>query len=465
MEYLRRLFCAVKHDKSSPPRVRRNLFYAGSQIPSRRRSVQSVPRTSSSSRPNVVNKNTGTKSAKPKVTDKTESSETEACVSFPSSAEDMDLLIIRLATFYNVTVNMMDGKIQLRGPAERLQLAQNYALKFIRPGSVLSIHASPECLMLFAVPSLIMHFERTFDVIIRIRNPQVLLIKGSKSSNDNFDRVIRDLETHCQQTSTALSSFKESNLKLLCQKFLVNFDELPQSPSVRMALLAHFSSLLDHKEKTHVPARKPSVLPYLEAYRKAPSKPSPACGTPGSSSTKPSEMNGDATEDRNLDFGLRSVVIDGSNVAFAHGKQKVFSPEGIRLAVEFFIKRGHTNVVAIVPRYRRGLGGALFDRLEREGYLGYSCSRTLDNQLQVADDDRIILQMAVENNAVVVSNDQFRNYRDENKDFKDVIDNRLLQYTLCLNTFLIPEDPHGRNGPSLSQLLRISPSKSTVTIQ
>ncbi|CAL8088110.1 unnamed protein product [Calicophoron daubneyi] len=453
MEHLRRLFSAIKHGKSSPPQ-------ADSQIAGRRRSVEAVPRTSSSSRPNGVNKNTGTKSAKPKVTDKTESSETEACVSFPSSAEDMDLLIIRLATFYNVTVNMMDEKIQLRGPAERLQLAQNYALKFIGPESVSFIHASPECLQLFTVPSLIMHFERTFDVIICIRNPQALLIKGSKSSNDNFDRVIRDLETHCQQTSTALSSFKESNLKLLCQKFLVNFDELPQSPSVRMALLVHFSSLLDHKEEAHVPARKPSVLPYLEAYRKAPSKPSPACDTP-----KLSEMNGDATEDRNLNFGLRSVVIDGSNVAFAHGKQKVFSPDGIRLAVEFFIKRGHTNVVAIVPRYRRGLGGALFDRLEREGYLGYSCSRTLGDELQVADDDRIILQMAVENNAVVVSNDQFRNYRDENKDFKDVIDNRLLQYTLCLNTFLIPEDPHGRNGPSLSKLLRISPDECSITIQ
>ncbi|VDP23231.1 unnamed protein product [Echinostoma caproni] len=67
----------------------------------------------------------------------------------------------------------------------------------------------------------------------------------------------------------------------------------------------------------------------------------------------------------------------------------------------------------------------------------------------------MILRFAVENNGVVVSNDQFRQYRDLGDEFRDVIDNRLLQYTMALNTFLIPDDPFGPNGPSLDECLRI----------
>lgn len=35
-----------------------------------------------------------------------------------------------------------------------------------------------------------------------------------------------------------------------------------------------------------------------------------------------------------------------------------------------------------------------------------------------------MLQLAVKRNAVIVSNDQFRNYRDESEEFRDLIDNR-----------------------------------------
>ena len=39
---------------------------------------------------------------------------------------------------------------------------------------------------------------------------------------------------------------------------------------------------------------------------------------------------------------LRPIVIDGSNVAMAHGNEKTFSCRGIEICVNYFRERGHT---------------------------------------------------------------------------------------------------------------------------
>ena len=50
--------------------------------------------------------------------------------------------------------------------------------------------------------------------------------------------------------------------------------------------------------------------------------------------------------------GLRPIIIDGSNVAFSHGKSSKFSLKGIEIVIDYFKKRGHSNVVAFLPQYR-----------------------------------------------------------------------------------------------------------------
>ncbi|KAF7257832.1 hypothetical protein EG68_04654 [Paragonimus skrjabini miyazakii] len=404
----------------------------------------------------------------------------EIYISVPKVVDDLDVLVWRMEKFHGVTAHLIGDRVKLIGSADKLLAAQNYALRFIGPESISLIHVSPECLSLFHVTGVIRHFETAFKVIICVMGFETVLLKGRKSDIERCHKTITELEVQCSRTSATLTSFKLSNLRMLCQKFSVVFNEIPCSAPVQIALLTHFSSLLDPSSKVdNLLNQSPA---YVEVYRKQ-------CA--GSLIPQTAEFGGQngpahkrtdamcvstvpvvkekraesvSRENAPVPKGLnptmvatrlRSVVIDGSNVAFAHGLQQKFSPKGIWLALEFFLKRGHTNVVAVVPRFRRGLGGELFDRLERKGYLTYSSSRVVNDEQQVADDDRIILQLAVECNGVVVSNDQFRNYREENEQFRDLIDHRLLQYTLALNTFLIAEDPHGPKGPSLSECLCI----------
>ena len=52
-------------------------------------------------------------------------------------------------------------------------------------------------------------------------------------------------------------------------------------------------------------------------------------------------------------LGLPPIVIDGPNVAFCHGKDKVFSAKGIKLVIEYFKMRGHQKIVAYVPELWR----------------------------------------------------------------------------------------------------------------
>ncbi|VEL32239.1 unnamed protein product [Protopolystoma xenopodis] len=103
-----------------------------------------------------------------------------------------------------------------------------------------------------------------------------------------------------------------------------------------------------------------------------------------------------------------------------------FSVEGIRLAVEYFKKRGHDDISIVIPRHWQSQGGVLFKEYERRGYMVYTPSRCVNGERQCAYDDRVILQLASRTRAVVISNDQYRDLIEENPAFRDVIENRII---------------------------------------
>ena len=78
---------------------------------------------------------------------------------------------------------------------------------------------------------------------------------------------------------------------------------------------------------------------------------------------------------------------------------------------------------------------------------------------QNAYDDRYIVQNAAAKDGIIVSNDQFRDLMDEEESFKDAIENRLLNFNFVTDkdgisdTFMVPHDPRGKNGPRLEQFL------------
>lgn len=118
----------------------------------------------------------------------------------------------------------------------------------------------------------------------------------------------------------------------------------------------------------------------------------------------------------------------------SHGKTSgdVFSSKGIKIAVEYFKKRGHTDIKAMIPEFRRSdydknvptIDPEILDELEKEGYLTYTPSRNVDHKLIVPYDDRFILTAALNFKAVVVSNDRYRDLYEENHEWKNLIDKK-----------------------------------------
>ncbi len=96
--------------------------------------------------------------------------------------------------------------------------------------------------------------------------------------------------------------------------------------------------------------------------------------------------------------GLRPIVIDGSNVAMGHGRGQTFSVKGIQLVMEYFRARGHRQIVAFLPQYRKKSGMSsdpkLLDKMEREGNVVCTPSRETDNARISSYDDRFILDYA-----------------------------------------------------------------------
>ena len=98
--------------------------------------------------------------------------------------------------------------------------------------------------------------------------------------------------------------------------------------------------------------------------------------------------------------------------------------------------------------------------LEREGRVFFTPSRKLENGRRiVCYDDRFIVKLAAENGGIIVSNDNYRDLCNENPQWKEVIEHRLLMYSFVGDIFMVPDDPLGRHGPTLDDFMR----KGTIT--
>ena len=67
--------------------------------------------------------------------------------------------------------------------------------------------------------------------------------------------------------------------------------------------------------------------------------------------------------------------------------------------------------------------------LEKEGIVVFTPARRIKGRRVVCYDDRFVLKLAAETNGIVVSNDNYRDLLNENKEYRTVVDERLLMYT------------------------------------
>ncbi|KAL2081883.1 hypothetical protein ACEWY4_021701 [Coilia grayii] len=186
------------------------------------------------------------------------------------------------------------------------------------------------------------------------------------------------------------------------------------------------------------------------------------CSSPRAVSPSQSPM----PADRNHASNFRPVVIDGSNVAMSHGNKQVFSCRGVQLAVKWFWDRGMRDITVFVPLWRKEqprpetpiTDQPILTELERKKILVFTPSRCVNGKRIVCYDDRYIVKMAYDSDGIIVSNDNYRDLQIEKPQWKKFIEERLLMYTFANDTFMPPEDPLGRNGPTLDNFLRKTPT-------
>merc|ERR1712223_2204888 len=165
--------------------------------------------------------------------------------------------------------------------------------------------------------------------------------------------------------------------------------------------------------------------------------------------------------DQNEAF-LLPIIIDGSNVAMSHGNKERFSCRGIKICVDWFRNRGHKEITVFVPTWRKESSKPetpttdqhILTELEKEKKLSFTPSRQVLGRRYVCHDDRYILNLAAMNGGIVVSNDNYRELINEKTEYKEVIQERILMYSFVNDRFMPPDDPLGKNGPTLDQFLR-----------
>jgi len=147
---------------------------------------------------------------------------------------------------------------------------------------------------------------------------------------------------------------------------------------------------------------------------------------------------------------LRPIVIDGANVAMAHGLDKNFSVKGIELVVEYFKELGHVSVVAFLKQARFNScyleNKTSLDRLLQDQNLVLVPYRRVEGVTIEHDDDSTILGRAASTGAIVISRDQYRREYEENVGLRNTIRYGLLAPIFIGDDLMFPSDPLGDSG-------------------
>jgi len=147
----------------------------------------------------------------------------------------------------------------------------------------------------------------------------------------------------------------------------------------------------------------------------------------------------------------REIIIDAHNVGtnFSHNPTS-FDLAGVLIAITHFESRGHIVRTFLPDEYRQIiinlLDGKAFE-LEKSGAFVFVKDNVRDSKNST---ERAMLEHAQRTNGIVLSNRTFRKWQEK---CKQIITKSILGYTFVGNDLLIPDDPLGKEGPSLYKFL------------
>uniref|UniRef100_A0A182WIL0 RNase NYN domain-containing protein n=1 Tax=Anopheles minimus TaxID=112268 RepID=A0A182WIL0_9DIPT len=172
--------------------------------------------------------------------------------------------------------------------------------------------------------------------------------------------------------------------------------------------------------------------------------------------TKASPLSEAANLAEKQEVTKRMVIIDGNNVAYGHLNGKMFSVKGLQLCINYFKKLGY-EVTAVVPQFRlkrhHSTDYVLLEKMLRGGDITLAPCKNLPGQYSSTYDDRLILSVAEQFDGVIISNDNFRDLLEISPAWRRIIETRVIGYTWVKDCFFLPDDPYGRHGPTLQQIL------------
>uniref|UniRef100_A0A1I7SXV8 RNase_Zc3h12a domain-containing protein n=1 Tax=Caenorhabditis tropicalis TaxID=1561998 RepID=A0A1I7SXV8_9PELO len=108
-----------------------------------------------------------------------------------------------------------------------------------------------------------------------------------------------------------------------------------------------------------------------------------------------------------------------------------------------FLERGHPEVLIFIPQYRREQprsDSPITDQhilQEIERHIIYTPSRNVNGRRVVCHDDRYILRTAELKDAVIVSNDEYRDLTRENPAWRKIVEDRLLMFTFVEDKLIL----------------------------
>ncbi|CAF1457543.1 unnamed protein product [Adineta steineri] len=152
---------------------------------------------------------------------------------------------------------------------------------------------------------------------------------------------------------------------------------------------------------------------------------------------------------------LRDIIIDGANIGRTYGDSE-FSARGIKLAIDLFQSYGYpdSKIVVILPAHylSKDNNHVLHDLIRRK-IVHKAFQQKIDDQNKRFYDDRLIVDVAVMRNGVILSNDFYRDLLQDSGDaVRKAIRERLLCYRFIGDNLCLP-NPVSEGGLPLDVFL------------